>query len=252
MNRRNIYDINISAYNADAERYLKLRWKKDEKNYETVKKEILRYLRPRRKDVLLDVGCGPGTWSEILSKFTAHLHSIDISSKMINAAKKKCSKAMFTLCSGDDLPYQDESFDKIVSVRVFEYFPDKDRTIKGFYRVLKSNGRLIVITKSTPCIWKIPEYVLYVLRNPSAINRLKNHTHNIVLWEKKISPPDFKKLLTENNFKNIEHHPLTFSLFDRNKKIEPILRVLSRILWPFYYIFCESYIITAEKESNPP
>lgn len=253
MDRRDIYDINVSAYDADANRFLEARWKKDKKNYEIVKKEILRHLKPKQNDILLDVGCGPGTWSEILSEFTSNLHVIDISSGMINGAKKRCPNAMFILCSGDDLPYQHGLFDKILSVRVFEYFPDKDKTIKEFYRVLRSNGRLILITKSTPLIWRIPDYIIYVLRNPSSIyNRIKNRPPKIVLWEKKISPPNLKKLLAENDFKNIEHRPLTFSSPDRNKKIEPILRILAKIFWPVYYIFCESYIIIAEKNSKSP
>jgi protein-L-isoaspartate O-methyltransferase len=43
-----------------------------------LKHYLLRYLRPGKGDVLLEVGCGPGRLTEYLSQFVRSVYGIDI------------------------------------------------------------------------------------------------------------------------------------------------------------------------------
>jgi SAM-dependent methyltransferase len=54
----------------------------------------------------------------------------------------------FRRCSLDGLPYADATFDLVVSEYVWEHLEDPDGVFREIARVLKPNGRLIVLTPS--------------------------------------------------------------------------------------------------------
>lgn len=50
---------------------------------------ILKLLQPKRTDVILDIGCGNGVLSRLLSKKSHKIIGIDFSRKMLALAQKK-------------------------------------------------------------------------------------------------------------------------------------------------------------------
>jgi ubiquinone/menaquinone biosynthesis C-methylase UbiE len=100
---------------------------------------------------VLDVGCGTGyTTAGILRlHYVCEAIGIDQNHKQLQKAARNLSseKARMSLSRGDvmKLPFRDESFDAVVSVGAVEYFPDPERALTEMTRVVKHEGRVVVV-----------------------------------------------------------------------------------------------------------
>ena len=92
---------------------------------------------------LLDVGCGGGWFLRDVNKKYPHLKltGCDLSEPMLVYSKNLLGDNA-TIVKGDaqNLPFQDNSFDYITSTLAFHHFPEPDKAISEFWRVLKPNG----------------------------------------------------------------------------------------------------------------
>ena len=101
--------------------------------------------------VALDLGCFTGgrsiAWYDRYN--LKHISGIDVKQVFIDAANQFASArtvdAEFKLAIGESLPYEDESFDAILSFDVFEHVQDLGETMKECHRVLKKGGRLFLV-----------------------------------------------------------------------------------------------------------
>jgi ubiquinone/menaquinone biosynthesis C-methylase UbiE len=98
---------------------------------------------------VLDTACGKGTTSLYLGrKYGCRVTGIDLSEQMISVAKLKVAaeglSGMIQFCHGDveEMPFQDESFDVVISECAFSLMPDKEKASKEIHRVLKKGGKL--------------------------------------------------------------------------------------------------------------
>nr|MCR5781319.1 class I SAM-dependent methyltransferase [Clostridia bacterium] len=96
---------------------------------------------------LLEVPVGTGVLTMPVYKELpeAEITCLDYSADMMNAAKQKACRAgikNITFMQGDvgALPFEDESFDIVLSLNGFHAFPDKDAAYKETFRVLKNEG----------------------------------------------------------------------------------------------------------------
>ncbi|RJQ30110.1 class I SAM-dependent methyltransferase [Candidatus Parcubacteria bacterium] len=105
---------------------------------------LLKYFKNIKNRSVLDLGCGQGYFSEILSTLGAHVTGIDISENLIAIAKKNKNINFFIGDIEDALPFEDNSFDIVVSNMVFMDLENPERAIKEVIRVLKKNGLFIV------------------------------------------------------------------------------------------------------------
>jgi SAM-dependent methyltransferase len=143
MHRRN--PVALTAYEKLAERYAALIDTKPHNAYYERPATLSLLPRVRGKRVL-DAGCGPGAYTEILLKRGAKVVGIDISPKMLALARKRVgSKAEFHQV---DLAWpmhflKGGSFDVIVSPLVLSYIRDVNSLFKEFYRLLKNPGVLV-------------------------------------------------------------------------------------------------------------
>jgi ubiquinone/menaquinone biosynthesis C-methylase UbiE len=92
---------------------------------------------------LIDIGCGPGTYSVEFAKRGANVLGIDLSRKMLNNAgdSAKMADAKLTLQKADVrlIPYLDNSFDIAVIILTIL----NDRILEEAARVLKPGGLLL-------------------------------------------------------------------------------------------------------------
>ena len=83
-------------------------------------------------DKVVEIGCGTGNTAAVIHALTgATIVGIDIDEEMIDKARKTASGDSLTLefltGSGDDLPFEDSSFDVLISEGT-TFFMDADRT----------------------------------------------------------------------------------------------------------------------------
>ncbi len=96
---------------------------------------------------LLEVPVGTGVLSfpHYEKMPTAQIMCLDASATMLQAAKKQAArfslgKVDFLLGDVTALPYEDESFDFVLSVNGFHAFPQKEKAYRETWRVLKRGG----------------------------------------------------------------------------------------------------------------
>lgn len=102
----------------------------------------------RPQDWILDIGCGGGMTLKRLSKMAPEgcLAGIDYShvsvqeSKECNAEDIAAGKMKIIEGSVADMPFDDDTFDKIITVESFYFWPDPAKNLKEVLRVLKKDG----------------------------------------------------------------------------------------------------------------
>jgi SAM-dependent methyltransferase len=105
-----------------------------------------------RGESVLDIGCGGGTDTLVAAMKVGDegkVVGIDLTSEMLTQAKKNLGitfvrNVLFQEASAEDLPFEDESFDVVLSNGVFNLIPEKARALAEVFRVLKPLGRLMV------------------------------------------------------------------------------------------------------------
>lgn len=91
---------------------------------------------------LLDLGCGTGALLESIFNLniTRQLSGIDLSSNMIEEAKKKIGdNAKLYLGDAENLPFEDSLFDTVICNDSFHHYPSPDKVVKEVSRVLKKD-----------------------------------------------------------------------------------------------------------------
>lgn len=122
--------------------------------------DLLRMLELRPGERVLDVGSGPGHLTYEIAKSvgpSGKVCGIDISENSLEISRARCAELPWAEFKGGDatqLPFSDGEFDVVVSTQVFEYISDTDAAIEQFYRVLRPNGRaLIMATDWGSVVW---------------------------------------------------------------------------------------------------
>lgn len=112
------------------------------------KEAIFSYLEPRPGMKLLDVGCGTGIYALDLAARGLDVTGVDVSLPMLERAGAKAAErglaAKFLEADALQLPFDDGSFDAVISVTALEFVPDLAAALREAFRVLKTGGRLVV------------------------------------------------------------------------------------------------------------
>lgn len=106
---------------------------------------------PSSKMHILDAGCGPGFFSILLARAGYQMTSIDYTSAMIKKAEENLlrlapeakDRVTFIQMDAQDLSFNDETFDAIVSRNVTWNLPAPASAYKAWHRVLKKDGVLL-------------------------------------------------------------------------------------------------------------
>lgn len=105
---------------------------------------IIKISNLKDKHKILECGCGNGYFFNHLIKKLPNISytGIDLSEKQINNAKvlNSDTKASFLACDWHNLPFKDNSFDRILFLETIGYAWDIDKLLSECYRVLKPNG----------------------------------------------------------------------------------------------------------------
>lgn len=101
---------------------------------------------------VLDIGCGTGLFSKMLTKKGYEVTSIDSSSVALDYSRKR---GVSNLISGDalKLPFPDNAFDAACALDILEHLEDDQGALKEWQRVLKPGGVLLIFVPALPLLW---------------------------------------------------------------------------------------------------
>ncbi len=108
---------------------------------------------------VLDVGCGTGVFAAaVLEQFPyTQVWGIDLSDGMLRQCEARCAAAegRLHLVQGDSqrLPFRDDSFDVITCTHSFHHYPAQERVVAEMHRVLRPDGRLLIIDGDRDGLW---------------------------------------------------------------------------------------------------
>ncbi len=99
---------------------------------------------------VLDLGCAGGFMAEALDDKGAEVTGIDPAAEAIGAAKAHAAQTgraiRYDVGVGENLPYENSSFDAVVCVDVLEHVQDLDKVLSEVMRVLKPGGAFLYDT----------------------------------------------------------------------------------------------------------
>jgi ubiquinone/menaquinone biosynthesis C-methylase UbiE len=116
----------------------------------------MRSARLGRDDHVLDFGCGNGRLTHLLASRAGHVTGVDISESLIAAAREANDdeRCEFVLYDGVRLPFDDGSFDALVTAVVLQMFcadPERWRAIVAdIARTLRPGARAWMIERVVP------------------------------------------------------------------------------------------------------
>lgn len=109
---------------------------------------------------ILEIGCGNGFTSTILSKSSDEVistdllrpdvktHSVGISTARELFKRLDIANCSVVSCLGEKLPFEDKTFDLVFSLYTLEHIHDRGQAVREVRRVLKDGGEAIFIVPS--------------------------------------------------------------------------------------------------------
>jgi len=181
-----------------------------------------------KKNSLQLLDCATGTGDQIFSiasKIDLQLGvGIDLAYKMLEIAKEKLEKLpykekiSFQEASLLAIPFPEESYDLVTISFGIRNVSDVDLGLKEMLRVLKKDGKALILEFSMPknTICK-KLYLLYLRHVLPLLGRLLSRHHQAYRYlnesiESFPSGKDFCKKMEDAGFKEVRYYPLTFGI----------------------------------------
>ncbi len=98
---------------------------------------------------VLEIGCGDGVFTKMLAPNSESVLATDLSEEMVKAASQRLSNLQnvrIEQADGFNLSYPEMSFDTVFIANLIHVVPYPELIIRECKKVLKSNGRLIILT----------------------------------------------------------------------------------------------------------
>lgn len=114
---------------------------------------VLRRQLSKRSFTLLDFGCGSGNLSRSLATAERKITGIDISPELLELAVAQNDSGIceFVLYDGDELPFDDSTFDYVVTYVVLNHIVDDEQllaTMRNVRRTLRDSGEALFIEQT--------------------------------------------------------------------------------------------------------
>ncbi|MED1116383.1 class I SAM-dependent methyltransferase [Bacillus paramycoides] len=192
-------------------------------NLDTVNPYNSYYERPAMMEIIpkqmqgmkvLDAGCAAGWYSSQFVNRGAEVTAIDVSPEMVKTARECVGENPTFLCHDleETLPFEDDTFDIIVSSLTLHYLQNWSDVFQEFHRVLKPGGLFVYsvhhpfmdFTKF-PCedyfktqllvdTWRKPNITIEVSFFRRSLQNIINETTNNFVLEEVVEPKPIGKM----------------------------------------------------------
>ncbi len=112
---------------------------------------VLRLLSLRPGDAALDIGSGPGLLAREIADAvgpSGRVVGLDLSEPMLEMARLRCADRPHVAFEQGDaaaLPFDEDTFDVVVTTQVYEYVPDIPGALAEVSRVLRPGGLVAIL-----------------------------------------------------------------------------------------------------------
>ncbi len=177
---------------------------------------------------ILEIGCGPGTWTGLLSHRARSVTAVDLSPQMLEQARQAVPSSGVHFVRADAARFDtEERFQAAVSVRVLEYIPEWAAIVARLGQLVRPQGRVVLVTKTRFSVWRgTGRHRWY---SPRRVYRRFRYGRQSVewpgFWQQLIPAPAVEAALHHAGFVDLRVRPVTFGLpiYVRGIKQYPIL-----------------------------
>ena len=180
------------------------------------RKKAINELKSIHPKKILDVATGTG---DVAIEMTKRLHpdeiiGLDISKEMLEVGKKKIAKRNLSdiikmeVGDSENLRFENNTFDAITVAFGVRNFENLEKGIKEMNRVLKKDGKLIVLEFSRPTLFPFKQlfnfYFKYILPLIGRVTSKDKRAYSYLYESVQAFPQgdDFLKILEKNGFKS--------------------------------------------------
>lgn len=126
-----------------------------ERHHLSIATQTVRRMGLQPGDRVLDLSCGTGWAARLVARLVAEgpagcgqVVGLDISDEMIARARETSrdfENLLFVWGSAEQIPWEENYFDKALSIEAFYYFPDQERVLSELLRVMAPRGKLFIL-----------------------------------------------------------------------------------------------------------
>ena len=116
-----------------------------EQHHISITQQTLALMGLKPGERVLDLGCGAGWATRLLAQLVAggerpgQVVGLDVSDEMVRRARGASTQydnVLFVVGSAQQIPWEENFFDKVLSVESFYYYGDQDRALDELFRVM--------------------------------------------------------------------------------------------------------------------
>jgi ubiquinone/menaquinone biosynthesis C-methylase UbiE len=152
--------------------------------------KIVEWLEPKSEWVALDIATGGGHVANTLAPHVGTMFSTDLTEKMLEKAAAHLNKEhhniFYVLADAEELPFLSNTFDCVTCRIAPHHFPNPDKFIAEVARVLKEDGKFILIDNIAPSNKELADYM-------NTFEKLRDESHVRCLSKK-----DWEELFATN------------------------------------------------------
>lgn len=176
---------------------------------------IFRVRPPQRDELLLDCGAGTGLFAQEMES-ACRVLVLDDHEEALRLLRARFKPEQILSLAGACVPLPDQSVEYVTALDVLEHVPDDAAVVRGFHRLLKPGGLVVITVPASMALWSDWDVALHHFR------RYERRQLCALFPE-----PDWK--IVHVNYTNVVVYPMVWAIRQwRGWRNRPAVAPLSR------------------------